>query len=312
MEKKIIAYIELFFAMAIVGSTIVVSKIIADTFPPFFGATLTLIAALVGILPFYLFETKKRKIRPTFNDWKHLAMQSITGVVLFRVCSFYGLKLTSPVDAGIITATTPAVIALIALGFLREKVSNNMWIAIVLSITGLLIINLSTELDSSESDAGNQIIGNVIIMLAVICEALFTIFRKKTHKISAIQGTFHIIWIGLVLSIPLAFVDLNYSELLDYKFSDFLPILYYAIFGSVIAFILWFDGVDKVSASIAGLFTGVMPVSAVILSFLFLGEVIEWFHITGISLVLLGIYFGSRKKPMDNERPVHNRTRCNK
>lgn len=295
MKSNKIAYIELFFAMVIVGSTIVVSKLIADNFPTFFGTTLTLIVALIGILPLYIFERRKKKTQPTNDDWKYLVLQAITGVVLFRVCSFYGLKMTSPVDAGIITATTPAVIALIALFLLREKVSKNMWICIALSIIGVLIINLYTETHSSGTDSSNQIIGNLIIILAVVCEALFTIFRKKTPNISAIQGSFHIIWIGLIFSIPLAFIDIDYSSLSNYSFSDFLPILYYAIFGSVIAFILWFDGVSKVSASTAGLFTGIMPVSAVILSFLFLNENIRWYHIIGIILVLLGIYFGSKQ-----------------
>ncbi|EWH09923.1 MULTISPECIES: DMT family transporter [Cellulophaga] len=303
------AYLQLFFAMVIVGSTIVVSKLIADSFPTFFGTSLTLIVALIGITPFYLHQNKKNKVKPAINDWKYLVLQSLTGVVMFRVLSFYGLKMTSPVDAGIITSTAPAIIALIAMFLLKERISRNMWIGIVFAILGVCIINLFTEAHSTSEGVNDRILGNLIIILAVVCEALFTIFRKKTPNIPAMHGSFHIIWIGLLLSIPFAFIDIDYSALRNYSFKDFLPILYYGIFGSVIAFILWFDGVSKVSASVAGLFTGIMPVSAVILSFLFLNENIHWYHIVGITLVLLGIYYGSKKvkNESDNaEKPVAN------
>lgn len=289
------AYFQLFFAMAIVGSTIVMSKLIADTFPTFFGTSLTLIVALIGITPFYLYHNKKNKITPTKSDWKYLVLQSLTGVVLFRVLSFYGLKMTSPVDAGIITSTTPAIVALLAIFLLKERISWNMWLGIIFAILGVSIINLFTEGHNSIEGVNDKILGNLIIIFAVVCEALFTISRKKTPNIPAIHGSFHIIWIGLLFSVPFAFLDIDYSALRNYSFNDFLPVLYYGIFGSVIAFILWFDGVSKVSASVAGLFTGIMPVSAVILSFLLLNENIEWYHYIGIGLILLGIYFGSRK-----------------
>ncbi|WP_257670770.1 DMT family transporter [Parapedobacter tibetensis] len=298
-QNNKIAYLQLFLAMAIVGSTVVVSKLIADSFPTFFGTSLTLIVALIGITPFYLYQKKDIKITLKTSDWKYLVLQSLSGVVLFRVLSFYGLKMTSSVDAGIITSTTPAIIALLAMFLLKERISKNMWIGIIFAILGVSIINLFTEVHNSPEGVNDKISGNLIIIFAVACEALFTIFRKKTPNIPAIHGSFHIIWIGLVLSIPFAFLDIDYSALRNYSFDDYLPIMYYGIFGSVIAFILWFDGVSKVSASVAGLFTGIMPVSAVILSFLFLNETIKWYHMIGVGLVLTGIYFGSRKNKIE-------------
>ncbi len=287
------AYLQLFLAMAIVGSTIVVSKLIADKFPTFFGTSLTLVVAFIGVAPIYFYQNKR--VAPTKNEWKYLVLQALTGVVLFRVLSFYGLKMTSPVDAGIITSTTPAIIAIIAMLHLKERISRNMWIGIIFAILGVAVINIFSDTHGGGSSDPDRFLGNAIIILAVICEALFTIFRKKTPNIPAIHGSFHIIWIGLIFSIPFAFIDIDYGAIEAYSIIDFLPILYYGFFGSVIAFFLWFNGVSKVSASVAGLFTGIMPVSAAILAFIFLDEDIEWYHITGMGLVLAGIFFGSRK-----------------
>ncbi len=84
------AYIQLFLAMAIVGSTIVVSKLIADKFPTFFGTSLTLVVAFIGVAAIYFYQNKR--VAPTKNEWKYLVLQALTGVVLFRVLSFYSLK----------------------------------------------------------------------------------------------------------------------------------------------------------------------------------------------------------------------------
>ncbi|WP_342626543.1 DMT family transporter [Brevibacillus massiliensis] len=65
---------------------------------------------------------------------------------------------------------------------------------------------------------------------------------------------------------------------------------------SVLSFTLWYLGVKKVPAAIAGLFTGVMPISAAISSALFLNEAFTWLHALGMVLVLCAIAAGTRKE----------------
>ena len=45
---------------------------------------------------------------------------------------------------------------------------------------------------------------------------------------------------------------------------------------------------SRVSASTAGVFAGIMPVSAVVLSYMFLREPFRWFHLLGMFCVLTG------------------------
>jgi drug/metabolite transporter (DMT)-like permease len=68
-----------------------------------------------------------------------------------------------------------------------------------------------------------------------------------------------------------------------------MPILYYGTAVTVVAFILWFRGVMKVPASTAAVFTGIMPVSAVLLSYLILREPFAWSHVWGGLCVLAGL-----------------------
>ena len=70
---------------------------------------------------------------------------------------------------------------------------------------------------------------------------------------------------------------------------EWIPIIYYCIVVTVVAFILWFQGVSRVPSSTAAVFTGIMPVSAVLLSYLILKESFLWSHLIGVLCVLLGI-----------------------
>jgi drug/metabolite transporter (DMT)-like permease len=65
--------------------------------------------------------------------------------------------------------------------------------------------------------------------------------------------------------------------------------LYNGILLTVIAFLFWFRGVTRVPASAAAVFTGIMPISAVSLSYLVLNEPFSWLHLIGALCVLLGI-----------------------
>ncbi len=94
---------------------------------------------------------------------------------------------------------------------------------------------------------------------------------------------------GLLLFLPVAIYEAAAIDFTAVSWAEWLPILYYAIIVTVVGFILWFQGVQKVPASTAAVFTGIMPVSAVLLSYLILQEPFAWSHIWGGLCVLIGL-----------------------
>lgn len=66
-------------------------------------------------------------------------------------------------------------------------------------------------------------------------------------------------------------------------------VAYFGAVFTVVAYLFWFSGVSRVSGATAGIFSAVMPVSAVILATIFLDEAFTLFHGIGIALVLSAI-----------------------
>jgi drug/metabolite transporter (DMT)-like permease len=76
--------------------------------------------------------------------------------------------------------------------------------------------------------------------------------------------------------------------------SDWIPVLHYGVFVTALGYLLWFGGLSRVPASTAGVFTGVLPVSAVALSYVVLGEQFSWAHLVGVVCVLVAIVLTTR------------------
>ncbi|MOA65298.1 EamA-like transporter family protein [compost metagenome] len=64
----------------------------------------------------------------------------------------------------------------------------------------------------------------------------------------------------------------------------------------MLSFLLWYRGISEVPANVAGLFTGLMPVSAALVGIFILGEILSSGHVIGMGLVIASILFGANKK----------------
>ncbi|MDU0460737.1 MAG: DMT family transporter, partial [Geobacteraceae bacterium] len=72
--------------------------------------------------------------------------------------------------------------------------------------------------------------------------------------------------------------------------------LYVGIFPSVLAYLFWNQAVVELGPNRAGLFIHLMPVFGTILSIVFLGESLQFFHLVGIGLISLGIYLTTSRR----------------
>lgn len=80
--------------------------------------------------------------------------------------------------------------------------------------------------------------------------------------------------------------DLEWSAV---DVSEWLALAWWGLGTMAIGSVLWYSGVAKAPGITASAFMGVMPVSAILLSYLLLGESFEWIHLVGMTAVLAGI-----------------------
>ncbi|QBD75391.1 DMT family transporter [Ktedonosporobacter rubrisoli] len=303
--NKLKMYAAMAMAMVLAGSTIVTSKIITNHVPVFLNSELRFGMATLLYLPLILlYERKRQKLNG--RDLLLLFLQTLGGVFIFSVFSLYGLRLTSAAEGGIITSTTPIVVALLALLFLGEKLNRARAGAIGIAFLGLVVINTN---GAASGQGSNALLGNLLLFGAVLGESMFTIVGKAS-RISPLLTSALVAIFGCILFLPFALIEGTHFSLAQISVQDWLIIGYNAL-STPIAYILWFYGIRHVPGSTAAIFTAFIPLSAVPLAALLLHEPVTWQHWLGFAFILAGIGLCMRESKQAEGQP-EGPTRSNK
>nr|WP_027414750.1 DMT family transporter [Aneurinibacillus terranovensis] len=291
------AYIKMSVAMAIVGSFIVANKVITGVFPVFLASELRLSIGAVTLI-FLLYIKEKRFPCISRRDLFLFIFQTFVGVFMFSIFMLYGLKFTTGIESGIITSTTPAVVGLISFFFLKERLTWNHVIGILCAVLGTMAINVVGAF-SNTAHGAHALFGNLLIFGAVVGEAIFFTFRKFVSKdLSALVISTVVSITGSLLFLPFAVYQAWKFDFSGVTVNDWLLILYCGVVVTALAVILMNQGIAVVPASSAAVFTAIMPISAVVLSCLFLHETFYWYHYVAIGCVLAGIVFIAKAPPV--------------
>jgi drug/metabolite transporter (DMT)-like permease len=92
--------------------------------------------------------------------------------------------------------------------------------------------------------------------------------------------------LGLAMFAPFAVVDAFSVDWRAVPLWAWGLLVAYALSASIVAFILWYRGVRRVPAGIAGVFTGIIPLAAVIAATVALGERFGQGHALGLAILL--------------------------
>ena len=273
-------------AMIIVGSTVVAGKVISAGFPLFLASTLRFALASALFVPLVL-RGERPFPRIMKRDLFRIALLSFFGNFLYSIFLLYGLKRTSAAESGIILGTAPVVTAALSYIVLHERFGLRKMGGLLLVILGMLIINVS---GSDPSGTVHSVIGDLLIGGSVIGEALWTLFGKTVSvKVSPLVLAALTTFYGLLFFLPFGIVQAIGFPFQSLPASGWLVLAYYGSVGTVGAYLLWYRGMPKVPASTAGMFVGMVPASAVILSFVLLKEPLLWTHVLGILCVLAAL-----------------------
>jgi drug/metabolite transporter (DMT)-like permease len=285
VSKRGAGYLYLALAMVLVGSTVAASKIIAAGLPPFTATALRFAMAL----PLFLIIMRTTGTRwPVLarRDWVLLFLQAAAGSVGYTTLLISGLRHTSAADAGVIIGTLPVMSALIAIVLLGERPGRAVLGAIALATAGVLAIALQPG-----GDASHPLLGNLLVMGAVVCEGLFILLNKRLRNpvpplaLSALMSAF-----GLLTALLPALREMPWQLHASAQTTHaVMAVAYYAVVPTVGGFVLWYAGAARVSGAEASLFTALAPVAALLFAATLLGESVTVRQVGGIVCVLAAV-----------------------
>lgn len=280
----------LILAASIWGGMYVASKYVLDYIPP-----LTLLAmrlAIAGvILGAAAWARKEWRIKP--QDRLFLFSLGFVGFTLSLGFQFWGTKLSTAHNGGLITSASPAFIVLFAILLLRERPTWHQWAAMGLASVGVLAV-IGPEAGTS---AGSSLwIGNLSLVGAALTWGLYTVMGKMaSRRYPALTVTLYATISGLGFTAPLAYLTERgyWQPAADIPGLAWWGVAYVGIISTAVAFYLWNKGFSMMDASPASLFFFAQPLVAAALGFLLLDERLHWYFFLGALLILAGLIFSA-------------------
>jgi drug/metabolite transporter (DMT)-like permease len=237
--------------------------------------------------------------RLTRHDWLKLAFLGVVGHCAYQLCFINGLARTTVANSALISGCTPVVIALLSAWRGHERVTRTHWAGALLSLFGLYLVAGRGARISGESLAGD-----LLILVSVGCWAVYTVFsRGLLRRHSPLIVTSATMVVGTALFVPLAT-----PELTRVAWEHVTPAVWLTIVGSAVlalngAYLIWYTAVQRLGSARTSVFSNLVPIGAMIVAAVALGERIDTTKWTGAAAVLGGVLL-TRLAPRFDVAPV--------
>ncbi|MBH8562544.1 DMT family transporter [Nostoc sp. CENA67] len=279
-------YIKLILVAFIWGGTFIAGRIAAPYLSPYTGAALRFTFASICLL--WLVSKTHSWVAPSPKIWLQTILMGLTGVVVYNLCFFEGLKHISASRAALVIATNPVCALLAARIFLGEHLTLRRIVGILISLCGAVIV--ITQGDLALLWNGGIGIGEVIIFGCVLSWVTYTLLSKKAMQtLSPLTATTYSTLIGCTFLIVFAISKGGIQEIATIPINAWVALAFLGILGTAVAFNWYLDGVRELGAAGAALFINLVPVFAVLLAVSILGESLNLTTLVGGGLVIGGI-----------------------
>ena len=208
---------------------------------------------------------------------------------LYFIFEILGLKYTTAPKASLIIATIPVVVVILSALFLGEKTRIAGLLGIGLSLTGIAV--LITGDPQFKWDLGGSMLGDILIIGAVVSAALYIISaRKLGQSQSPFEITSMQFMYGAIFYAPAFFWELPHMQWSAVSGRSFGALVYLTLFATVCAFLCYNFALSRVPASRAAVFINGIPVVTTLGAWMLLGEKLTMIQAAGGCIVLFAVF----------------------
>jgi drug/metabolite transporter (DMT)-like permease len=289
--RNIKAHLAIFTANLIYAGNYSIAKIVMPQYVAPYG--LIVVRVVLASAFFWLvdsfFKTEKIQSR---QDYIRLAVCAIFGIALNQLTFFKGLSLTNPINPAIMMTTTPILVLLISLFYLKEKVTTSKIIGIILGMGGAIGLLLFRDSFSMGKDT---IVGDLLVMVNASSYGLYLVLAKplfyKYKPLTIIKWVFTF---GILFVVPVGGAELIETDWTLLTDEAWWSLGYVVILTTFFAYLFNSFGLKAVSPTVVSFYIYLQPILASIIAIM-LGK--DQLTITKICLALLifvGVYLVSK------------------
>ena len=223
-----------------------------------------------------------------FCKQEHVSHRDMLRVFIF------GLSLTSPIDASIVTTTLPIVTMIVAAIYLKEPITNKKVLGIFVGAMGALILIMSSQ---AASNGGGSIIGDLLCLVAQISFSIYlTVFKGLSQQYSAVTINKWMFIYASICYIPFSYYDISTIQWATISTIAILQVLYVVLGGSFLAYLCIMTAQKLLRPTVVSMYNYMQPIVATIAAIIMGIGSFGWQKGIAIALVFLGVYIVTQSK----------------
>ncbi len=236
------------------------------------------------------------RARSTWRDF--VVMGLLNNVVPFALIVWGQSQITGGL-ASILNATTPLFTVLLANVLTQdERLSSNKLIGVLLGLTGVALLigvdalrGIGVTLDEAVGETvQSSAWGQVAVLGAALSYAFAVIYGRRFRGLPPVVTSTGVLSAATLIMLPLALL-IERPWTLSPTGATWAALLGLALLSTVVAYLIYYSLIAHAGATNASLVTLLIPLSAILLGAVFLGERLAWSDFAGMGLILAGLIF---------------------
>lgn len=258
-----------------------------------------LIASLILTILKFL---KIIKINLKGKNLRLVVLTAIFQPVLYFLFEINGINLSTTSESGLVLSLIPIFVAIFARIFLDERLVKSQIGFILLSVSGVILINVMKD----KVNISSSYLGVFLLFMAVISAAFYNIGSKKSSaNFTPVEITYVMMWVGAIAFNLILFIMKAYSGTINeyftamFSLNSFISLSYLAVLSSIVAFFLVNYSISKLPLYQSAIFGNISTVVAILAGVIILKEDFGKYDIIGAMMIVGGvlgtIYMGDKK-----------------
>jgi drug/metabolite transporter (DMT)-like permease len=278
---------------AVIGANFSIVKYISPSLIKPFG--LNVVRVLVSLALFwmlYLLKPSKAGIKKEHIG--RFVLCALTGVFINQMLFVKGLSMTYTIHASLLILTTPIMITFIAAWLLKEMLSLEKIIGLLLGVGGAVLLILMR----SNAGSGRDVLtGDVLVTLNAISYAFyFVLVKPLMREYNPIHVLRWVFTFGAIMILPFGWNEFTVIPWDSFSTKDFYAIGFAVLGATFFAYLFNVYSIRHLGASVTGAYIYSQPVFAAIISLLFLHEDFNFIKLIAAVLIFTGVYLVGRNK----------------
>ena len=284
-----LGYVFAILAAVMFGSVSVLAKPLVSSVDPILLASLVYIISAITLSPL----ARKQKQKFSRKDILLILSIAVCGAVIAPSLYFVGLTHASASDASLIANGEVFFSVLLAVMFFREKLKPVGWIAIILVLSGMVII--TTNLNFTDFTLQQIHYKDMLLIFSTLFWALdnnlsrYLAQKMNVANIAQIKSAIGGIML-LVIAVLIFRININVET------DQIIPILVLGSVGFAASLYFFLQGLKRIGTVRTITIFSMSSVFGLVAAGVFLAEQISWYQIMAAGIMILGIYLVSRKE----------------